>query len=289
MAFYLGCPVWGQKTWVGGFFPKGTKPKEFLGTYSRRLSTVEGNTTFYALPDAATVERWRDEVPDGFKFCLKVPQTISHNMRLVGAENETNALVDRLRRLREKGGPTLLQLPPTFSLRHFTVLEAYLKVWPSDLRLAVEPRHRDYFAEQGRAMLDDLLLSLNMARCEFDTRGLRSASPTETTATGISAREAQERKPNFAPAFTCLSSLAFVRYCGHPHVEANQIWLAEWAAHIADWLRIGTHVYFFCHHPDDTFAPEVARMLHCLVQAHIKIPSLPQWGEAESSAQLALF
>ncbi len=288
MAFYIGCPVWGQKTWVGNFFPKGTKPKEFLATYSRRLNTVEGNTTFYALPDVATVERWRDETPAGFRFCLKVPQSISHQQRLVNVEAETNALVDRLRRLQDRCGPTLLQLPPTFSLKQFTTLESYLKAWPNDLRLAVEPRHADYFAEKGAVMLDAVLRELNMARCEFDTRGLRSVPPDATTISGVAVREAQTRKPSFAPTFVCLSSVAFVRYCGHPQVEANRPWLAEWAAHIAGWLRGDNDVYFFTHHPDDTFAPDVARLLHGLVRERVDIPALPEWGEPED-AQPTLF
>ena len=288
MAFYLGCPVWGQKTWVGNFFPKSTKPRDFLATYSRQLNTVEGNTTFYALPDVTTVDRWRDETPPGFKFCLKVPQRISHQQRLVNTEAETNALVDRLRCLQDRCGPTLLQLPPTFSFKQFAVLETYLKSWPADLRLAVEPRHTDFFVEQGRALLDDLLLSLNMARCEFDTRGLRSVPPSAATISGVAVRDAQNRKPNFAPMFTCLSSVAFVRYCGHPLVEANQPWLAEWAGHVADWLRNGRDVYFFTHHPDDTFAPDVARLLHGLVHELIEIPALPNWGERED-AQPSLF
>ena len=287
MAFYLGCPVWGQKTWVGNFFPKGTKQKDFLANYSRQLNTVEGNTTFYALPDVATVERWRDETPPGFKFCLKVPQSISHQQRLVNTEAETNQFVDRLRHLQEWCGPTLLQLPPTFSLKQFAVLESYLKSWPSDLRLAVEPRHADYFAEQGRARLDNLLLSLNMARCEFDTRGLRSVPPSASTLSGVPVKEAQNRKPNFVPGFTCLSSVAFVRYCGHPLVEENYDWLMEWAGHVANWLRDGRDVYFFTHHPDDTFAPDVARLLHGLVRERVNIPALPAWGEQDE--QLSLF
>ncbi len=86
MSLYLGCPMWGLKSWVGPFFPPKTKQAAFLSAYSRRLSTVEGNTTFYALPDIATLERWRDEAAPGFKFCLKVPQSISHMRKLIGAE-----------------------------------------------------------------------------------------------------------------------------------------------------------------------------------------------------------
>src|SRR6266566_3203993 len=46
--FYIGCPMWGYKEWVGNFFPPHTSPGDFLRLYSRRLTTVEGNTYFFA-------------------------------------------------------------------------------------------------------------------------------------------------------------------------------------------------------------------------------------------------
>ena len=46
--FYIGCAVWGYKDWVGDLFPPGSKSADFLSLYSRRLTTVEGNTSFYA-------------------------------------------------------------------------------------------------------------------------------------------------------------------------------------------------------------------------------------------------
>jgi uncharacterized protein YecE (DUF72 family) len=48
IGFHLGCAVWGYKDWVGDLFPPGSKSGDFLSLYSRRLTTVEGNTTFYA-------------------------------------------------------------------------------------------------------------------------------------------------------------------------------------------------------------------------------------------------
>ena len=36
MTLYLGCPIWAYKGWVGSFFPKGTKPAEYLREYTRR-------------------------------------------------------------------------------------------------------------------------------------------------------------------------------------------------------------------------------------------------------------
>jgi uncharacterized protein YecE (DUF72 family) len=45
--FYIGCAVWAYKDWLGELFPLGSKSADFLALYSRRLTTVEGNTTFY--------------------------------------------------------------------------------------------------------------------------------------------------------------------------------------------------------------------------------------------------
>src|SRR5690348_11456037 len=42
--FYIGCPMWGYKEWVGSLFPLHTPQREFLRLYSQRLSAVEGNT-----------------------------------------------------------------------------------------------------------------------------------------------------------------------------------------------------------------------------------------------------
>ncbi|MEO7912925.1 MAG: DUF72 domain-containing protein, partial [Roseiflexaceae bacterium] len=76
--FYIGCAVWGYKDWVGGLFPPGSKQTDFLSLYSRRLTTVEGNTTFYATPSVETVKRWAAETPETFRFCFKLPREVSH-------------------------------------------------------------------------------------------------------------------------------------------------------------------------------------------------------------------
>jgi len=83
MNFYLGCPIWSFKGWVGNFYPEGTKASEFLREYARRLTTVEGNTTFYAVPAQKTLENWVEEMPEMFRFCPKVPKAISHEGKLV--------------------------------------------------------------------------------------------------------------------------------------------------------------------------------------------------------------
>src|SRR5512141_3228628 len=83
MNFYIGCPIWSFKGWVGNFYPADTKPAEFLREYSRRVTTIEGNTTFYAVPAQKTVEGWVAETPETFRFCPKVPKAISHEGTLL--------------------------------------------------------------------------------------------------------------------------------------------------------------------------------------------------------------
>jgi uncharacterized protein YecE (DUF72 family) len=262
MSLYLGCPIWGAKAWVGNFFPAGTKQRDFLAVYSRRLNTVEGNTTFYATPNIEIIERWRDETRPGFKFCFKFPQVISHRKRLQNCEAETAEFVDRLRRLGDRRGPSFLQLPPSFGGKQLPLLEAYLAAWPRDLECAVEPRHADFFGKD-EAAFDALLRRYHAARCVFDTSALASYPQSDQNA----IREAREQKPKFPVRTTRTASFAFVRYLCHPDVDANRAWLSEWAARTSDWLKAGDDAYFFFHYPGNIFGPVVARLLHSLVAA----------------------
>lgn len=275
---YLGCPMWGLKSWVGHFFPPKTKPKDFLFLYSRRLSTVEGNTTFYALPEAAIVARWREETPPGFRFCLKFPQSISHYKRLRQCEVETAEFLNRLEILGDRCGPAFLQLPPTFSGQHLPSLAAYLAQLPQHFQFAVEPRHADFFGGDIEKRFDDLLRQHGCARGIFDTTALFSLPITHSEAVKV----AQGKKPKFPKRETRTAPFAFVRFVGPPEVTANTPWLEAWAARVAEWRAAGQEVFFFLHNPDDTHSPEMARLLHQLVNERLALPPLPQWGEVET-------
>jgi uncharacterized protein YecE (DUF72 family) len=91
-------------------FPPGTRSTEFLDRYARVFNTVEGNTTFYALPPADTVARWRDQVPGDFEFCFKFPRSISHDKLLVDCGAELDELFETIQPLNL--GSLMLQLPP---------------------------------------------------------------------------------------------------------------------------------------------------------------------------------
>ena len=270
MSLYLGCPAWGEKGWIGRFLPADTRQKDLLFAYSRRLNTVEGNTTFYALPTAEQVTRWRDATPPGFRFCLKFPQIISHRKRLIDCAAETGAFIDRLRTLGDRCGPAFLQLPPTFGRTQLGRLETYLAQLPSDLRFVVEPRHSDFFdGGPGERALDELLRDRGLARGVFDTTAL-FALPA---AYSPDVAAAQERKPRFATRTTRTAGFAFVRFVGQPAIADNLPWIEAWAERIGAWLAAGDDVFFFTHLPDDTDAPDLARLIHARVGERFALPS----------------
>ena len=280
--FYIGCPMWGYKEWVGSFFPAHTPAALFLQLYSRRLTTVEGNTTFYATPAEETVVRWREETPTAFRFCPKILRDISHSLQLESQKVETLSFAARMRVLEERLGPQFLQLPPTFSPSHLPQLAAFLSFWPSDLRLAVEVRHPAFFVEPQYTELNTLLQQHNVARVIMDSRPIRIGPIEETQ-----ILESRERKPNLPVRLRLTTDFAFVRYIGHPRMEVNEPFLEKWSQQLAQWLQQGVTTYVFCHCPYEVHSPSICAELYQRVKALTPIPPLP--GDTEQPEQATLF
>ena len=109
MSLLVGASGFSFASWKPGFYPAGTKQGDFLRFYSERLSTVELNTTFYRLPAAAQLERWAGQVPDGFRFAVKAPRSLS----IWGRVGEAREFCDRARALGDRLGPLLVRLHDT--------------------------------------------------------------------------------------------------------------------------------------------------------------------------------
>ena len=95
---YVGASGWSYPSWKPGFYPADAKPAEFLRLYAERFRTVELNTTGYRLPAEEQFVRWREQVPDGFRFAVKMP---AHRLDRVSTFTEHVGLLgDRLGPLR---------------------------------------------------------------------------------------------------------------------------------------------------------------------------------------------
>ena len=60
------------------FYPKGTRPGDFLAHYADRFATVEADNTYYAVPEPRLVEGWVRKTPDDFILSAKFPRSIVH-------------------------------------------------------------------------------------------------------------------------------------------------------------------------------------------------------------------
>jgi uncharacterized protein YecE (DUF72 family) len=281
--FFLGCAVWGYKDWVGELFPPGSKQGDFLALYSRRLTTVEGNTTFYATPKSEVVQRCATETPETFRFCLKLPREISHAGPLADQIDTTRAFVERMSGLGQRLGPFFLQLPPGYRPNNLADLEGWLAAWPREHSVAIEVRHPDWYAEPHESALMNLLHQYDAGRVVMDVRPL-SAGPLPGADVDLQA--ARDRKPDVPMHPLRSAGIALIRYIGHPIPELNEPFLDEWAARVAQWLADGTEVYFFCHCPDERRSPALCREFQHRLERIADVPRLP-WDALDAGMQQA--
>ncbi len=149
----IGTSGYSYKEWKGGFYPEDLKASEMLPYYAQRLGTVEINNTFYRLPSKKLLDGWSSQVPDTFRFVLKVSQKITHFKRLKGVEEETGYLVESAASLGAKLGALLVQIPPNFA-RDDERLAAFLALLPAGMRAALEVRNQSWLVPDVFSLLE---------------------------------------------------------------------------------------------------------------------------------------
>ncbi|MGK7892573.1 MAG: DUF72 domain-containing protein [Xenococcus sp. (in: cyanobacteria)] len=281
---YLGCAVWSYKGWLGNFYPGKTKPSEFLRLYSQSFATVEGNTTFYAIPQPKTVAKWVEQTTAEFKFCPKFPKEVTHQGLLEQNITTAQDFLAIMQGLGTRAGIIFAQLPPRYSPHYFADLEKFLVTCSTmELPLAVEVRHPEWFQEVQAHKLNQMLSELNITRVLLDTRPIYN-SPDDPQV------NSDRRKPNLPLQSVVTSDLALVRFISHPERKYNEVYLLEWVNQIDSWVKQGTTVYFFVHCPIEEKSPETATYFQNLLQqrglATIKTTSNQQTATA---TQLSLF
>lgn len=145
---WFGGQGWLYKDWVGTFYPPGTDGLTMLAEYGRVFNTVEVDSSYYATPDARTVEGWRKRSPEGFRFSLKVPSEVTHVRRFRDAEPQFDEFVERVRLLGPKLGAILVQCPPDFdpSEENREALFGFIRSQiPSDMPVALELRDERWY------------------------------------------------------------------------------------------------------------------------------------------------
>ena len=243
----LGTSGWKYKDWVGSFYPS-TK-QQFL-YFSKIFQTAEINSTFYAFPNRKVVANWT-RAPTDFVFTAKVPQDITHKLRLdinKEADKRMQEYLQLMSPLRDahRLGPLLLQLPPSFAFDDIEVLDAFLQTLPDDWEYAVEFRHLSWMQKATF----DLLRRYGVAYCIVD-------------------------EPLLPPRIEVTAPFAYIRWHGHGKklwyfYLYNQDELTEWVPKVQEVAKqTPKEVYgFFNNHWHGFAARNCVEMMELLGLPH---------------------
>lgn len=268
-AYRLGLPAWAFPGWKGRYWSAEPTP---LASYSGIFNTVEGNTTFYRIPDQKTISSWREAV-DGrdFEFCFKLPRTVTHERR---ASNED--LDDFLRAIEPLGehvGPLLVQFPATSGPADLAAMDALCSRLSREFRYAIEVRHPRFFSQPE--LLEPLIETHGCARVMLDSRPLHRGDPDHPDVI-----DALHEKPDLPVLETVYNNLAFIRLVLHPEPRFNSGYIDEWADRTARSVSRGQHVYMMIHCPNNLHCPRFASAFHETLRRRPGmdgLPMLPPW------------
>ena len=245
----LGCSGWSYDEWVGYLYE--TKKESKLKTYSSIFKTAEIDSTFYAMPSRGLVFGWLKHSPDDFIFTAKIPQTITHKMKLSVDENlerELYEFLSLMSPLNTKGklGCLLIQLPPRLKFAKNAV-EDFYRILPKDYRYCVEFRNKTWMGEESFT----LLKKYNLGYTIVD-------------------------EPLLPPEVHLTSDIAYFRWHGHGgwqwydyHYSENE--LAMWIPKIKEVSKKAKRVFGYFNNHFHGYAPE--NCLDVLKMLGISVPA----------------
>jgi uncharacterized protein YecE (DUF72 family) len=127
-----------------------------LARYAGVFPTAEINSSFHRPHKRSLYEKWAASVPDGFRFCAKLPKTITHERRLVDCEPLLAEFLSQAGGLGSKLGCLLVQLPPSLAF-DAQPAAAFLRQLRAQWKgpTAMEPRHASWFGAEADGLLHD--------------------------------------------------------------------------------------------------------------------------------------
>jgi uncharacterized protein YecE (DUF72 family) len=149
----IGCSGWVYKHWRGLLYPEELPQRLWFGRYAEEFDTVEINNSFYRLPAGDTFEKWRKQAPPGFCYALKANRYLTQAKKLKDCEEPLERMMTAVRRLGDRLGPMLYQLPPTMKI-NLERLQSFLHILPKDVTSVFEFRNSSWYEPELYALLE---------------------------------------------------------------------------------------------------------------------------------------
>jgi len=234
---YIGCPVWADKGYVGKVFPPKTPAKNYLLEYCKQFNSIEVNATHYQIPKADTIKKWREVATEGFKFCPKFPQIISHRSDFDNKQEWMDLFLSSIYELDEFLGPSFIQFPPYFKPNRLEQLNRFFKQLPHDMDFAVEFRNEAWFENDTiKKEWFELLQSHQITPVITDTSGRRDVLHQ-----------------------LIVNDKVFIRFTGNNLHQTDYSRINDWTLLLSDWINKGiSEVYFFVHEPEKHLCADIA-------------------------------
>lgn len=226
---YSGMTLWNRKQWIGAIYPKFTKEKDFLTEYMNHFNAVELNATHYKIYTADEISKWATKAEGkDFRFCPKIPQSISHFSDLVSMEAtlKTKTFLSSILAFENTLGPVFLQLSDKYSPKRVGNLLSYLRSLPREIDFFLEIRHPDWFIDGNMwKILTNELKRLGIGLIITDTPNARNILHLHLT-----------------------TSRLFLRFVGLGNHPSDYSRFEEWVHRINQWKSIGLkEAYIFFH------------------------------------------
>jgi len=192
---FIGTAAWAVPKQYDDAFPS---EGSHLVRYASRFDGVEINSSFYRPHRLSTYQRWAADVPDHFRFAVKMPKTITHEGRLSDVDEPLQRFLGEIAGLGPKLGPVLVQLSPNLKFDP-TVVRPFVERLRASFAGDVvwEPRHASWFT----ADVDAFLVDQRIARVAADPK----PHPVSGAPGGWTSLVLQ---PGFAPVSGSLTPMA---------------------------------------------------------------------------------
>lgn len=240
MKIFIGTTSWVNPKWKKIIYPPNISKGSELFHYSRLFNSIELNSTFYGIPSKKTTTNWINLVPEEFRFCIKVPKSISHspiNQTNIDKIDDWN---DFLSTVQPKCQDIFFQLPsyssPELNLKRLQNLN---KLNFNITNIHFEIRQPQLYDEIHLKEINNFLHELNAGLVITDTPGYRDIVHMRIYIDSIIVR--------------------FVT-CGHLEIDKRR--LDDWVVKITQAVKLGLkNFYFFVHDHENYPLPHLALYL----------------------------
>jgi uncharacterized protein YecE (DUF72 family) len=146
---------------AGWALPKALRARESAGEtvlehYAMLFNAVEINSSFYRPHRRSTYERWSASVPESFRFSVKIPRMITHELGLSGCQYEIASFMNGARGLGDKLATLLVQLPPSRTFDEVVARTFFRMIrHETAVHIACEARSPSWFVREAADLFDE--------------------------------------------------------------------------------------------------------------------------------------